>query len=158
MARESELGPGAAAVGEALRAVVDGAGLDADVVVSRDDDGDLAVVIDGEGTEGLVGREGETLDAMQYLASQIASRAEGGARRRVSVDADGYRARREAALVDLAGRAAAEAVEFGEEIELDAMTPHDRRIVHLALKERPEVVTRSEGDEPRRRVIVEPAE
>ena len=76
----------------------------------------------------------------------------------MSLDADGYRARRAAALEDLADRAAREAVEFGEEIELDPMTPHDRRIVHMALKDRTEVVTRSEGDEPRRRIIVEPAE
>ncbi|MGD9696705.1 MAG: protein jag [Thermoleophilia bacterium] len=158
MGGESELGAGAAAVGRALDAVVAGAGLDAEVRLSRDGDGDLAAVIEGEGTSALVGRNGETIDALQYLAGQIASRAEGGARRRVSLDADGYRARREAALRDLADRAAKEAVEYGEEIELDAMTPHDRRIVHLALKEHPEVVTRSEGEEPRRRVIVEPAE
>jgi len=76
----------------------------------------------------------------------------------VSVDAGGYRARREAALVELANRAAAEALEFSEEIELDPMTPHDRRIVHMALKDRTDVVTRSEGEEPRRRLIVEPAD
>ena len=65
---------------------------------------------------------------------------------------------RAAALEQLADQAAREAVEHGEEIELDAMTPHDRRIVHMALKDRSEVVTRSEGEEPRRRIIVEPAE
>ena len=112
----------------------------------------------GRAPRGSSGKGGETIDALQYLLSQIASRAEGGSRRRVSLDADGYRARRAAALEDLADRAAREAVEFGEEIELDPMTPHDRRIVHMALKDRTEVVTRSEGDEPRRRIIVEPAE
>jgi spoIIIJ-associated protein len=112
----------------------------------------------GDGTSALIGRGGETIDALQYLLSQVASRAEGGARRRVALDADGYRARREAALVELAEQAAQEAVEYGDEIELDAMTPHDRRIVHMALKEKPGIVTRSEGEEPRRRIIVEPAE
>ena len=117
--------------------------------------------LDGAGREPLAapfGRGGETIDALQYLLGQIASRAEGGARRRVSLDADGYRARREAALVDLAEQAALEAIEHGDEIELDAMTPHDRRIVHMALKDRDGIVTRSEGEEPRRRIIVEPAE
>jgi len=146
-------------VTEALEAVIRGMGLSAKVLVERgDEEADLRVTVEGEGTGALVGRGGETIDALQYLMGQIATRAEGGARRRVALDADGYRARRAAALTDLADRAAREAVEFGEEIELDAMTPHDRRIVHMALKDRPEVVTRSEGEEPRRRIIVEPAE
>ena len=152
-------GPGAQAVATTLDAVVEGMGLgEARVVVAEGSEGDLEVSVDGEGTSALVGRGGETIDALQYLLAQIASRAEGGARRRVSLDADGYRARREAALVVLAEQAAQEAVEHGDEIELDAMTPHDRRIVHMALKDRPGIVTRSEGEEPRRRIIVEPAE
>jgi spoIIIJ-associated protein len=152
-------GPGAAAVARTLEAVVQGMGLDARVVVAPGpDETDIEATVDGEGTSALIGRGGETIDALQYLLGQIASRAEGGSRRRVGLDADGYRARRAAALADLADQAAREAVEHGEEIELDAMTPHDRRIVHMALKDRPEVVTRSEGEEPRRRIIVEPAE
>lgn len=152
-------GPGAIAVARTLEAVVVGMGLDARVVVAPGREaGDLDASVDGDGTAALVGRGGETIDALQYLLGQIASRAEGGNRRRVSLDADGYRARRAAALESLAEEAAREAVEFGEEIELDAMTPHDRRIVHMALKDRADVVTRSEGEEPRRRIIVEPAE
>ncbi|WP_217914298.1 protein jag [Miltoncostaea marina] len=152
-------GPGAIAIARTLEAVVEGMGLDAQVTVGAGPDGnDLEARVDGEGTSALVGRGGETIDSLQYLLAQIASRAEGGGRRRVSLDADGYRARRAKALTDLAEEAAREAVEYGEEIELDAMTPHDRRIVHMALKDRTEVVTRSEGEEPRRRIIVEPAE
>lgn len=153
-------GPGAAAVARTLDAVVAGMGLaDARVVVAPGpDETDIEASVDGEGTAALVGRGGETIDALQYLLGQIASRAGGGSRRRVNLDADGYRARRAAALQQLADEAAREAVEHGEEIELDAMTPHDRRIVHMALKDRTEVVTRSEGEEPRRRIIVEPAE
>lgn len=152
-------GSGAAAVARTLEAVVAGMGVSARIVVSPGpEENDIEARVDGEDTAPLVGRGGETIDALQYLLGQIASRAEGGSRRRVNLDADGYRARREAALVDLADRAAREAVEHGEEIELDPMTPHDRRIVHMALKERTEVVTRSEGEEPRRRIIVEPAE
>jgi spoIIIJ-associated protein len=156
---EDEPGPGATAAAEALEAVVHGMGLSAVVRVERGDEGtDLRAIVEGDDTSALVGRGGETIDALQYLVGQIASRAEGGERRRLSLDAGGYRARRAAALEELAERAAVEAIEFGEEIELDAMTPHDRRIVHMALKDRTDVVTRSEGDEPRRRIIVEPAD
>jgi spoIIIJ-associated protein len=156
---EGASGEGARAAAAAVESVVGAMGLDARVVMARgDEETDLRITVEGEGTAALVGRGGETIDALQYLVSQIASRAEGGTRRRVALDADGYRERRAAALRELADRAAREAIEYGEEIELDAMTPHDRRIVHLALKERPEVVTRSEGDEPRRRIIVEPAD
>ena len=152
-------GPGAAAVGKVLDAVVAGMGIDARVLVGPGPEGtDIEASVNGEGTAALIGRGGETIDSLQYLLGQIASRAEGGSRRRVSLDADGYRARRQKALEDLAHQAAREAVEHGEEIELDAMTPHDRRIVHMALKDRTEVITRSEGEEPRRRIIVEPAE
>jgi spoIIIJ-associated protein len=147
------------AAGEAVEAVVRGMGLTAEVRVEPgDDETDLRVTVEGEGTSALVGRGGETIDALQYLVAQVASRAAGGERRRVALDADGYRARRAAALEELAVRAAREAVEYGEEIELDVMTPHDRRIVHMALKDRTDVITRSEGDEGRRRIIVEPAE
>lgn len=141
-----------------LAAVSTGFGIaDPTITVRHDDEGDLAGAVEGEGSEALIGRNGEVIDAIQYVAAQSVGRAEGG-RRRVNVDANGYRARRERMLVELAERAAAEAVEFQEEIELDPMTPHDRRIVHMALKDRDDVVTRSEGEEPRRRLIVEPAE
>lgn len=150
---------GAQAAAQAVEAVVRGMGLAAQVsVASGDDATELRVTVEGEGTSAMVGRGGETIDALQYLLAQIASRAEGGERRRVALDADGYRARRAAALAELAERAAQEAVEYGEEIELDVMTPHDRRIVHMALKDHSDVVTRSEGDEGRRRIIVEPAD
>jgi spoIIIJ-associated protein len=153
------VGPGAEAVAATLEAVVAAMGLEAQIIVAAGpDESDLEVSVVGEGTSALVGRGGETIDALQYLLGQVASRAEGGTRKRVTLDADGYRARREAALVQLAEQAAQEAVEFGDEIELDAMTPHDRRIVHMALKDKPGIVTRSEGEEPRRRIIVEPAE
>ncbi len=151
-------GPGAQTLEGLLVAVAGGFGLPAEVTVEADGSGGLIGRITAEEGGAVVGRNGEVIDAIQYLAAQAVSRAEGGARRRVMVDAAGYRARREAMLVDLANRAAAEAVEYGDEIELDAMTPHDRRIVHMALKDRTDVTTRSEGDEPNRRIVVEPAD
>lgn len=147
------------AVREALDAVVAGTGVDATVTVaSGDADSDIRAVLAGDGLDPLVGRQGETVDGLQHLLTQVASRAGDGERLRVSLDVGGYRERRAAALRELAARAAEEAVEFGEEVELDPMTPHDRRIVHLELKDHGAVVTRSEGDEPRRRIIVEPAD
>lgn len=141
-----------------LTAIATGFGVaDASITVDVDAEDGLRGAVEGDGADGLVGRNGEVIDAIQYIASQVVGRGEGG-RRRVSIDAGGYRARREKMLTELAERAANEAVEFGEEIELDVMTPHDRRIVHMALKERTDVVTRSEGDEPRRRIVVEPAD
>ena len=147
-----------AALERAVGAVVGGMGIEASVRVEEQEDGSVRAVVEGAEAEELVGKGGETLDALQYLAGQIVARAEGGRGRMVVVDAADYRRRREESLTRLAGRAADEAVEHGEEIELDVMTPQDRRIVHLALKEREDVVTRSEGDEPRRRIIVEPAD
>jgi spoIIIJ-associated protein len=155
---DQQLSAGGTALAEVLAKVSTGFGLACDVQIAAEAEGELSATLEGEGADALVGRGGAVLDALQYLASQIVSRAEGGGRYRVSLDAGGYRARREAALIELANRAATEAVEFGEEIELDAMTPHDRRIVHMALKDRTDVVTRSEGDEPRRRIVVEPAD
>lgn len=145
------------ALERAATAVVAGFGLDAGIEVSAADDDGVVVEVTGPGAKTLVARGADVLDAMQYLSIQVASRVS-GERRTIVVDADGYRARRAASLEELAGRAAAEAVEHGDEIELDPMSPQDRRTVHLALKDREDVVTRSEGDEPRRRIIVEPAD
>jgi spoIIIJ-associated protein len=158
MGTDHDMTPGGKALAEVLEKVSAGFGLDCAVHLEHGDEGELAASLEGDGADALVGRGGAVIDALQYLASQIVSRAEGGGRYRVSLDAGGYRARREAALVALANRAASEALGFGEEIELDAMTPHDRRIVHMALKDRTDVVTRSEGEEPRRRIVVEPAD
>lgn len=148
-----------AAVRAALDAVVAGTGVDARVAVGEGDEhADIRAELAGDGLDALVGRQGETVDALQHVLTQIATRAAEGERLRVAFDVGGYRERRAQALRDLAARAAQEAVEYGEEVELDAMTPHDRRIVHMELKDNAAVTTRSEGDEPRRRIIVVPAD
>lgn len=140
-----------------FEAILDGMDLDAELSVTEGADGEIAVVMDGEGLEAMIGREGAVIDALQYLAHQTALRAGEGEPRRVTVDAGGYRERRRGQLVRLAEHAAAEALTHSEEIELDPMTPHDRRIVHMALADRTDIVTRSEGDEPNRRIVVLPA-
>jgi spoIIIJ-associated protein len=102
----------------------------------------------------LIGKHGQTIDAIQYLANAVV-RAEGG-EHEIVVDAAGYRARRRATLVGVAERSARLAAATGNAVELDPMTAVERKIVHESLKEDPEVETRSEGSEPNRYVIVLP--
>jgi spoIIIJ-associated protein len=109
--------------------------------------GDLGVVI---------GRHGQTIDAIQYLANAIAYRAYGDDRKDVVVDAAGYRERRRETLEALAMRSAERARASGEPVELEPMSPVERRIVHLRLQDEAGVSTRSEGEEPYRYVVVEP--
>lgn len=138
-------------------AVLEGMGLEGEIAVGTAPDGDIAVTIDGADLDALIGRDGQVIDAIQYLLNQVAGRG-GGLERgpRVALDVAGYRERRRRQLEKLAMHAADEAVKYGEEIELDPMTPHDRRIVHMALAERADVATRSEGEGSRRRIVVEP--
>lgn len=138
-------------------AVLDGMDLEGSLTVTQTTPGEITIDIAGDDLDALIGRDGAVIDALQYLAHQAALRAAGGEAQRVTLDAGGYRERRRRQLERLAEHAANEAVAHGEEIELDAMTPHDRRIVHMALADRTDIVTRSEGDEPNRRIVVLPA-
>jgi spoIIIJ-associated protein len=102
----------------------------------------------------LIGKHGQTIDAIQYLANAIV-RTEGGDHE-VIVDAAGYRARRRATLHAVADRAARRAASTGRPIELDPMTSIERKIVHEALKDDDAVETESEGSEPNRYVVITP--
>ena len=104
----------------------------------------------------LIGRHGQTIDALQYLANAIGHRTQGDDRLRVVVDAAGYRARRAATLETVGRRAAEQAAATGRRVELEPMTAVERRIVHELLKDDPEVETSSEGTEPTRFVVVLP--
>jgi spoIIIJ-associated protein len=105
----------------------------------------------------VIGKHGQTIDAVQYLVNAIAARDRGDERKPVVVDAAGYRSRRQASLDALAVRSAERAVSSGTPVELDPMTAVERKVVHLRLKDFPGVVTRSEGTEPNRYVVIEPA-
>ena len=129
----------------------------ASVTASSDqEDGIVTVTCFGADLGLLIGKHGQTIDAIQYLANAIV-RAEGGSHE-VVVDAAGYRARRTATLEAVAQRAAKRAVSTGKAIELDPMTSIERKIVHEALKGDAEVETESEGSEPNRFVVVYPRE
>ncbi|HTU16192.1 MAG TPA: R3H domain-containing nucleic acid-binding protein [Solirubrobacterales bacterium] len=129
--------------------------LDGTVEIVEDDDVITATVQGDEDYGLLIGRRGQTIDALQLLCFQAAFQGI-RERKRVVLDAAGYRARREEVISERADRAAEKAITSGEEVELDPMTARERRIVHEHLKARTEVETFSSGDEPQRRVVVAP--
>jgi spoIIIJ-associated protein len=131
------------------------AAIGADVSISaRESDGVVTVTCSGPDVALFIGKHGQTIDAIQYLANAI-TRAQGGDRE-VVVDASGYRARRTATLEGIARRTAQRVTATGRRAELEPMTPVERKIVHEALKDDPGVETASEGSEPNRYVVVLP--
>jgi spoIIIJ-associated protein len=140
---------------ELLERVVATLGLDASVRVEEDDE-EVRATVTGADLGVLIGRHGQMIDSLQYLANALAHRAMGEGRRRVVVDAAGYRARRAATLEALARRTAEQASATGRRVELEPMSAVERRIVHEVLKDDPEVTTESEGTEPNRFVVVLP--
>ena len=110
--------------------------------------------IEGADTGTIIGKRGATLDAIQYLTSLVVNKDKPGYTR-VIVDAENYREKREKTLEKLAFRLADKAVRTGKTVRLEPMNPYERKVIHTALQRRPEVTTRSEGEEPYRRVIIE---
>ena len=105
----------------------------------------------------LIGKHGATLDALQYLTNLVVNkRAESGFYARVILDVEDYRARREETLTRLAGHLADKACRIGEEIHLEPMSRHERKIIHMALQDNRRVTTYSAGDNPRRYVVIVP--
>jgi YidC/Oxa1 family membrane protein insertase len=131
------------------------AGIGADVTIAtRTHESGVTVTCSGADVALFIGKHGQTIDAVQYLANAI-TRAAGGDHE-VLVDAAGYRARRTATLENLARRTAQRASATGRRVAMEPMTPVERKIVHEALKDDPEVETASEGSEPNRFVVVVP--
>jgi spoIIIJ-associated protein len=151
-ADESELAAEARAL---VQRIVDGIGVSARVDVDENDD-TITVVCDGPDLGMLIGRHGQTIDAVQYLANAAMYRGHAEERKEVVVDAAGYRARRRASLEALAVRSAESAVANGEAVELEPMTAVERKVVHIRLKEFDGVETTSEGTEPNRFVVISP--
>ncbi len=115
----------------------------------------IRVAIEGDELGLIIGRRGETLNAIQYLVNVITGR-ESEDRRSVILDAGDFRRRREEDLVALARRMADRAVKSGRQVRLDPMPPHERKIAHMALHEDDRVETQSEGDDPSRFVVISP--
>jgi spoIIIJ-associated protein len=143
-------------VQELLERVSDALGLDAAVRVEQDDDG-IRGVLEGDDLGLFIGRHGATIDAVQHLAFKVANRNAGRDEAvRVTVDAAGYRERREQMLHRQADQAASRASRSGRPVALDAMSATERKVVHEYLKEREDVETYSEGTEPDRHLVVAP--
>jgi spoIIIJ-associated protein len=142
-------------VRELIEGVLDELDLDGEVEVREDDERIEAVVVGGDDYGLLIGKRGQTIDALQLLCFQAAFRGIRD-RKRVVLDASGYRERRREVLTARADRAAEQALDGNVTVEMDPMSAQERRVVHEHLKDRSGVETYSEGDEPRRCVVVAP--
>lgn len=143
-------------VRELLEIVSDALGLDGAEVVVREEDGTIVGALEGGDMGLFIGRHGQTIDAVQHLAQRIVFRGR-PSDLRIVIDAAGYRDRRAAALRRQADEAADEALRYGRDVALDAMVASERKLVHEHLRDRGDVETHSEGEEPDRHLVVSPA-
>ena len=124
----------------------------AEVKVYLPERGRYKVILEGQGLGAIIGRRGETLDAIQQLTSYSVNRT--GSRVRVQLDAENYRAKREQSLERLANKVAAKVVKYRRSVTLEPMNAYERHVIHTALQDVPGVTTYSPGVDPNRRVIV----
>src|ERR671923_910924 len=151
---EEEPGSPAAQLRELVERVAAALGCPVAVAISEDEE-TLTATLSGPDLGLVIGKHGQTIDAIQYLANAIVWRGRED-RKSVVVDAAGYRDRRRASLEQLADRAAGEARASGQSVALEPMTAVERKIVYVHLQEREDVETASEGTEPNRYVVVKP--
>lgn len=142
------------AIGEFLGRVVQAMGLDVEFKVLPGEE-HWRVNFEGRDVRILIGRRGETLNALQLLTSLAINRRLGD-RVRLIMDAEGYRERREETLQRLAGRLTERVQRTGREVILEPMSPNERRVIHMALQDNPWVETGSTGEEPYRKVVISP--
>lgn len=142
-------------VGDLLELVADALDLEAEIEITREGDTVTGTLV-GEDLGLFIGRHGQTIDAVQHLAQRM-SHPGAPKDERVVIDAAGYRDRRATALRRQADEAADDALQYDRDVALDAMTASERRIVHEYLRDRSDVETHSEGDEPDRHLVVSPS-
>ena len=136
------------------RGLIERFGLPATVAARAEGDDDVTVDIDGSDLGLLIGPRAATVDAIQEIVRTAVQRRIGGHGARIHVDVAGYRARRQEALAEFARQAAERALESGRDQVFEPMSPGDRKIVHDIVNEIEGVATISEGEEPRRRVVI----
>lgn len=153
-ASDAEEGDAPQVVREHLQTVLDLMGLEAQAELVASEDEELTFNVVGGDLGVIIGTGGQTLNALQFLLNLMASR--GGRRRRVTVDAEGYRDRRRRRLEEVAAEHARRAKSERRPVILEGLRAAERRIIHTALQHDPDVVTYSEGEEPHRRLIITP--
>ena len=136
-----------------LRGLLDLMGIEADIEISAREGGGVNANLSGKGMGAVIGRRGETLDAIQHLVNYSINRGN-DKRMHISVDAENYRAKREDSLVHLAEKMAAKAVKYKRSMALEPMNSYERHVIHTALQNYEGVSTASIGVEPNRRVVV----
>ena len=130
-------------------------GLEIKVSMALDADGHVFATLEGDPQGILIGRRGETLDALQYLTSLKLNKGREDYVR-ITIDSEGYRQKREEVLIRLANRMANRARKTGRRVSMDPMNPYERRIFHSALQSTPGIATHSEGEEPNRHIVITP--
>jgi spoIIIJ-associated protein len=150
----AEIGLAGSRVQDLLERIVATVGIEARIQVEEDDE-EVRAALEGDDLGLLIGRHGQMIDAIQHIAYRIACRGT-NTRKRVVVDAAGYRERRAVALRAAADQAAEAAIHDRRSVRLEAMTALERKVVHEHLKSRHDVETYSEGEEPDRRLVVAP--
>ena len=141
------------AVEQFLKDTLKAMDMEVEITFSIDGDGALYVDMKGEHMGILIGKRGQTLDALQYLANRVANKHQAGYVR-VKLDTENYRARREETLKHLAKNIAHKVKRNRRPVVLEPMNPYERRIIHSALQSDPYVTTHSEGEDPYRKVVV----
>ena len=139
---------------EYLLSILKEMGLDAKVTSREEEDHSLYMDVSGEDMGLIIGKRGQTLDAIQYLTSLVVNK-DHNKYVRVVVDAENYRAKREKTLQQLAIRLGTKVLRTGRPVRLEPMNPYERMVIHATLHQSEEVTTKSEGEEPYRRVIIE---
>lgn len=141
------------AVSTFLKDTLKAMGMEVEIALDIDEDGSLSINMSGPNMGILIGKRGQTLDSLQYLANRVANKHQSGYVR-VKLDTENYRARREETLKHLAKNIAHKVKRNRRPVALEPMNPYERRIIHSALQSDPYVTTHSEGEEPYRKVVI----
>jgi spoIIIJ-associated protein len=138
-----------------IAGIIEKMGLSGSVEVTADAE-NLVLDVSGSGMGVLIGRRGQTLNSLQYLLNVVYHKNFPGDNRRILLDVEDYRRKREQTLRQLAERIAKSVAMYGREVVLEPMNPQERRIIHTALQGNPAVATYSQGEEPYRKVVIAP--
>jgi spoIIIJ-associated protein len=136
-----------------LKSILGNMSIDVNIAVYENDEC-VYIEIDGEDSKTVIGKRGQTLDSIQYLTNLVLNK-DREEYRRVIIDVEGYRSRREKTLEHLAAKLARKTIKTGHSVRLEPMNPYERKVIHATLQKVEGISTRSEGEEPYRRVVIE---